>query len=374
MSPGSRPTSGRSLNAMAGAGVERAAQRVVARCHAGLEPMALLREFVEGLGAILPVDAVFCATADPATLLFTGRLLHEIPADAAPRFLANELLEDDVNKFRTLATRRSPVEWLDRVTQHDRGSSARYREIMAPIGLGDELRAAFRSGGHAWGFLCAHREDGPSGFTAAEAEVVARVAPHLGEGLRRGVLVASASAGVGEDVPGVLVIGEDGALVASTAAGDRWLWELGEPDDAFGFLPVAVEAVLGRLAAIRAGRAPVDAQPRVRVLTRSGQWAVVHASEMTGVADGPASTAVVVEAASAPEVAPLLLHAHGLTRREGEVAQLAVQGRTTKAISRRLAISEHTVEDHLKSIYTKVGVASRGELAARIMQTGGSGP
>jgi DNA-binding CsgD family transcriptional regulator len=58
--------------------------------------------------------------------------------------------------------------------------------------------------------------------------------------------------------------------------------------------------------------------------------------------------------------------AHGLTRREGEVAQLALQGKTNKRVARDLRISEHTVEDHLKAIFAKVGVSSRGELTARI--------
>jgi DNA-binding CsgD family transcriptional regulator len=32
-----------------------------------------------------------------------------------------------------------------------------------------------------------------------------------------------------------------------------------------------------------------------------------------------------------------------------------------------LRISEYTVEDHLKAIFTRIGVSSRGELAARIL-------
>ncbi|MFD4587071.1 hypothetical protein ACFWOD_25410, partial [Streptomyces sp. NPDC058434] len=35
-----------------------------------------------------------------------------------------------------------PVGSLDRATEGSRTDSARYREIMAPLGLGDELRAA----------------------------------------------------------------------------------------------------------------------------------------------------------------------------------------------------------------------------------------
>lgn len=346
-------------------GRDRAVGELVARCHVGLDARALQSEFVERLGRILPLDAVFCASADPATLLPTGAFLQEIPSESALRFLTNEFLEDDVNKFRTLASRQFPVDWLDRATGNHRPASARYREIMAPLGLGDELRAAFRSGGQCWGFLCLHREDTTLGFTAAEARIIARLAPHVGEGLRRALLVDEAHELSEADGPGVLVLGTDRSLVATTAPGERWLWELSDPNQRLGPLPLAVEVVLARLEAIHSAGGPLDVQPRVRVRSRSGRWVVLHASEMAGLGEGR-HVAVVVEPAKPAELAPLILLAHGLTRREAEVAQLVLQGKPTKAIARDLRISQNTVEDHLKAIFGKVGVGSRGELTARV--------
>jgi len=344
------------------AAASTAVRELIARCHAGLGSVALQSEVVGGLQRILGVDVVFCASADPATLLFTGAVLNEIPPEAAHRFLVNELLEDDVNKFRTLASRRFPVDWLDRVTQTKRDASARYREVMAPLGLGDELRAAFRSGGECWGFLCLHREDAPLGFAEADARLVGRVSVHVGEGLRRALLVAEAESNVEPDTPGVFVLGEDRTLIATTAAGDRWMWELSDPRQS-GPLPLAVEAVLASLEAIRAGRS--ELLPRVRVRTRSGHWAVVHASEMVGLG-AARHIAVIIERARRAEIAPLVLLAYGLTKREAEVAQFALQGKPNKAVARELRISEHTVEDHLKRVFAKTGAGSRGELRAQI--------
>lgn len=99
---------------------DRAVRELVACCHAGLDSMALQSEFVDRLGRIFALDAVFCASVDPATLLFTSAVLREIPPEATPRFLVNEFFEDDVNKFRTLAHRRFPVDWLDHATGADR--------------------------------------------------------------------------------------------------------------------------------------------------------------------------------------------------------------------------------------------------------------
>lgn len=351
--------------AMARAGVDRAVRELVARCHGGLDAASLQSEFVDRLGRVLPLDAAFCASVDPATLLFTGAVLWNIPPETAPRFLANEFLEDDVNKFRALATRRSPVESLDRVTGNRRPASVRYREIMAPLGLGDELRAALRSGGECWGFLCLHREDATAGFTETETRLVARLAAHLGEGLRRALVVRQGGSSPDSDGPGILVVGENGTLVATTAAGDRWLWELSGPGQPVGRLPVAIDAVLARLNGIRTGTGPLDLQPRVRLRTRSGRWAVVHASEMAGLGEGH-HVAIVVEPASPAELAPIVLLAYGLTKREADVARLVLQGKTTKVVSSELRISHNTVEDHLKAIFGKVGVGSRGELTARV--------
>jgi DNA-binding CsgD family transcriptional regulator len=52
----------------------------------------------------------------------------------------------------------------------------------------------------------------------------------------------------------------------------------------------------------------------------------------------------------------------GLTARELEVARLAAQQLTDKAIAEQLFLSVRTVNAHLRSIYTKLGIASRAEL------------
>ena len=337
---------------------------LVARCHAGLDAASLTSHVVESLRHVLSIDAAFAATVDPATLLFTGALMWEVPPETTSRFLVNEFLEDDVNKFRGLASGRFPVATLDRATGNNRAGSVRYREIMAPIGLGDELRVGLRSGGQCWGFLCLHREEATAGFTDGEARLIGRLAPHIGEGLRRALLVGEATANSQPSGPGILVVDDDGSLVATTPAGDRWLWEL-SGDQRLGSLPVAIDALLTRLRAIRMQAGPPDLQPRVRVRTRSGQWAVLHASEMAGLGGGR-HIAVVVEAATPAELAPIILLAYGLTPREADVARLVLQGKSTKAVSRELRISANTVEDHLKAIFNKVGVGSRGELTARV--------
>ena len=55
-----------------------------------------------------------------------------------------------------------------------------------------------------------------------------------------------------------------------------------------------------------------------------------------------------------------------LTPHELAVANLVVQGMSNRQVAAEIMISMKTVQAHLTRIYAKVGVASRGELAARM--------
>ena len=74
----------------------------------------------------------------------------------------------------------------------------------------------------------------------------------------------------------------------------------------------------------------------------------------------PVAEVPVEEVPEAPD--PLAL----LTPREREVAELICMGYTNGDIARMLFITEHTVKDHTKKIYPKMGVRSRFELAALV--------
>jgi DNA-binding CsgD family transcriptional regulator/tetratricopeptide (TPR) repeat protein len=51
-----------------------------------------------------------------------------------------------------------------------------------------------------------------------------------------------------------------------------------------------------------------------------------------------------------------------LTRREREIASLASEGHSSKEIAQRLYLSVRTVDNHLQSVYTKLGISGRHEL------------
>ena len=59
----------------------------------------------------------------------------------------------------------------------------------------------------------------------------------------------------------------------------------------------------------------------------------------------------------------------GLSKREGEVAILVCQGKSNPAIGSELGITYRTVENHLRTVYQKVGVKSRTQLVSRLFGT-----
>ena len=53
-----------------------------------------------------------------------------------------------------------------------------------------------------------------------------------------------------------------------------------------------------------------------------------------------------------------------LSAREREIVQFVVQGCRNKEVAVRLCIEEQTVKNHLRKIFSKLGVARRRELSA----------
>lgn len=330
----------------------------------GLDSNAFRAETLRCLRAQVSIDAAFFATVDPATILFTSALAEEPLRAATPLFLENEFGQDDVNKFSSLATSDDRIGSLDHATRGDRRSSARYREVLAPLGLGDELRIALMVGGECWGVLCLHREDSSLGFNDDEINLVRRLGPRLGEGLRRSLTFSSAfDAGrpTGPTGPGIVILGADLTVVSINAKADYWLGEIageGRPDSSV--LPVPVLAAAAQVAGV--GRPTMHEATATRVRTAGGVWITVQASPL----EGPAGhqIAIILELANPLQLSSLKLAAHGLTPAQQRVAALVLQGWSTRRIMDELQISSHTLQEHLRGVFEKFGIGSRRELVA----------
>jgi DNA-binding CsgD family transcriptional regulator len=334
---------------------------VASVCRSGLDADALRTAVLPRLRKAVPVDALWWASADPATLLFTRSYREELPQATGPYFVENEFLRRDVNKWTELSRDGTGVGTLMRATGGHPHSSHRYRDIFAPLGLEDELRAVLRVRNTCWGYICLHRE-APHEFSPDEARFVQRLAPHLAEGLRMGLLRQACHLSDDPSGPGLVMLAADGAVAGLNDAASEWLEDLGGHADGSN-LPIEISALAVRLRHLP----PADpAMPRLKVRTRSGRWAILHASWLNAPA-GKLMTVIVQDAAAA-DVAPVIMAAYGLTDREQTISALVCQGMSTRQIAGRLHLTADTVQDHLKSVFNRTGVHSRGQLVATIFE------
>jgi len=150
---------------------------IIRLCHSALDSRRLRAELLQRLRTVVPFNYAFFSTTDPATQLGTSSVLAEDPPPwFMSLFLENEFLQADFNKFSDMLRNRQTVSLLSQATRNELHRSQRYREMLAPIKMEDEMRAVFVSDTACWGILCLHRE---SGYSAAEAAYLDRKSTRL---------------------------------------------------------------------------------------------------------------------------------------------------------------------------------------------------
>lgn len=325
---------------------------------------SLLHVLADRLRTAIPCEGFLLLRTDPTTVLPTNGVVDALPPALCKHFWDNELLEADYNKFADLARRDDNAATLSAATDGDLTRSRRYTHLYRPLGLGDELRVSFTArDGSCWGIAQFGRSEGAV-FTEEERDLLVAVSSTVAESLREAFTFTRPA---GSELPGpaLILLDDDGEVQAITPAARHWMAELVH-SSATGMRPVPepVYLVAGRARAARAG---VGSDPaHVRVRTTNGMWLHLHASCIDGADALRGSVAVVIAPARAPDLAPLIALAYRVTAREQEVLQFIARGYTTAEMAVQLGISQHTVRDHVKALFTKVGVRSRTELVARV--------
>jgi DNA-binding CsgD family transcriptional regulator len=302
-------------------------------------------------------DIAAISTADPATGLWTScyvsGLSPEAGTDRERLLFEIEFQHGDVNSYAQLAQAKVPVGRLHAATGGDLRRAIRYGVLLSSFGVIDEMRVILRNREAMWGSLTLYRTKQAEPFSAAAAELVADAVPAMADLLRFALLRAAVDAAGGlDEPPGILLVAQDGTITETSEAAQQWLHALDDRDR----IPSAVRSVVAAARAHGMGRAALPA--------RDGRWIVLHAAPLDG-----GSISVIVEGARPAVLSRVISDAYGFTPREREVTALAAQGRSTQQIASALGISPFTVQDHLKSVFAKAGVQSRGELVATIFAT-----
>jgi DNA-binding CsgD family transcriptional regulator len=346
-----------------------AARRIDALAAERLPTQRLVEGVAGELRTALSADGVVLVATDPETLLGLGAGVADgMPATVCAPFWEYEFEVPDFNKFTDLARGPRQVADLHAATGGRPERSARWRHLGTLMDVGAELRGMFTAGDRGWGLLHVTRSDTARGFADEEVAFVGAIAPVVGRALRLSLIShpAQRPAGCG---PGMAVVDTDNRLVSATPEALAWFDALETvyrlPDPVLGDgLPAEVMVAAQEARARAASGAP--AATRTRVRTRNGLWLLMHASCLQGPDGSAGDVALVVEPAKASEVAPLIVDAYELTPREVDVTRALARGLTTNEIALELHLSRYTVQDHLKAVYEKVGVSSRGELVAKM--------
>ncbi|WP_405060923.1 helix-turn-helix transcriptional regulator [Kribbella sp. NBC_01505] len=336
----------------------RAYDRVALLGEARLPLADLFSETARLLDRALPRDGSCWHAMDPVSLVETSRYDENL---GGPDQLVAEVayLPDDYNTFVELAQGRRHSGILSEQTGGDVHRSRRYRELLQPWNVEGELRAAFVVDGVSWGCFSLLRI-GSGDFTPAERDFAHHLSPLLGRAFRAAGVHARPTAPGAELWPGVLVLDGNRKVESYTPATRDWLRE-------FGFEGLPDRDQLPYELLTLAERVRITGQEAsARVLGESDRWIEIHAAPATRSELWEQRVAIVVQAASVPSIAPLISAAYGLTKRERELTELLLRGCGTAEIAAQLFVSPHTVQSHLKSIFTKVGVRSRRELVGRI--------
>jgi DNA-binding CsgD family transcriptional regulator len=342
---------------------ERARREIAALAATGLGPADLHASALAVVQRQVPFEQGCWAGVDPDSMAMTtvtnwqpwpvaAREYEEYSA----RFATTEYAGHEPNSFAELLRRPRPIARMSDAPHREVVRSVRINELLKPQGLEHELRAAFRVDDACWGVGSIFRGAGRD-FSDREVEFLAAVASTLAAATRIAVRVAQQTgpAAVG---PVIVLAGLHGELRAATSAAAAWLAEVEEA--APGRFTMTLYSVVAQAHAAASGTA------RARMRDAGNNWVVLQASRLiTG--DDPEQMVVTVEPATTHDLATLLLAAYGVTAREREVCLEVLSGNTTADIARHLFISPHTVHDHLKSLFGKVGVSSRGELMARLV-------
>jgi DNA-binding CsgD family transcriptional regulator len=353
--------------------VERLIDEVDLLGARGLPRKEFFAELAPRLRNVIDNDASCWHTLDPHTRLMTSDSPDELiergvfapdEAQAAGELVVHsEYVVEDVNTFAGLAARRVPVGILDHVTRGAPESSARYRDLLLPADIPHELRAAFVIRGRVWGAVHVARRAASGPFEQRDADALAGVAGAVARGIRASLRFDAARRATGVDAPGLVVLGPRDEIELITPPARELLASM-RPDRP-QYTDDAVATPVLALASFVRG-APDGGRGGSNVVTVPGGdgWITLHASLPGPLGDG--RVAVVLERAGGARSATVRLEAFGATAREREVATLLARGLSRAEIAEALVLSPHTVEDHVKSLYEKLGVASRQELVARV--------
>lgn len=326
-------------------------------CRDATDPGALIGTVAGLLEDACEADAYVFSRLDPLTALWMDVADRGHAADSCDAY-RRVFLRSPFADFAHAARRSARVVTVTRGEVEPDAYTATY---LDGYGFAEELHASFAHGGLGFGQLVLSRRRGA--FSAAARRTVEAAVAPVTQALRRLTARETLEAVPGEQVC-LLMVDRDGLLRPANVGGAALLEAERRATTERG--GVRLLGIFAELAArtLREGT-PLDLAPALYVEPQTRQrYRLVTERLLESVAAGVAL--IIAEPVRALDSVSLL-RGTGLTEREAEVTLVTLRGLRSAEGADALSISEHTFLSHLKAVYRKLGVGSRGELAALLL-------
>lgn len=339
----------------------RSRDRILRICDAVADARTLRLQLLDEIRQAAGFDAYAWLLTDPETSVGSSPLADVPCLPELPRLIQLKYLTH-VNRWTTLDS--APVALLQEATGGNPSRSLLWRDLLDRYGIGDVASVVFRDRFGCWGFLDLWRSAASARFGAAEAAYLTDIAGPVTTALRRsqaGAFTVRASRGDQRLGPVVLLLSPALEVLRQTAETQEYLRILVPPAADRPPIPASAYNVAAQLLAVEAG---VDRNPPwARVHMSDGLWVTLRAARIGNDESGAErDIAVTIEQISPAERVGLFARAFGLSARENELLGHLVTGTDTREVALRMFLSEHTVQDHLKSIFAKTSARNRRTL------------
>jgi DNA-binding CsgD family transcriptional regulator len=346
------------------------AERLARAIDPALDHVELRRRASALLRPTVDFDLALWVVLDPATLMWASCLVDGGPYDERFEYelFVNEYGQDDVLKIADLAG-GPRLDVLSARTYGHPGSSRRFRTVLEPRGLADELRAVFHDGDQAWGALLLYRAG--DHFTEADLAELEPAVPVFAAALHRSL-----------EWPDV----ESTALITPPNRPPRMRWgrrRRQEPPPAAGTARPRVGTVV-----LTPDGSLLDADDEARALLDSDDLGMlinaVAEGRVSGVVDpgsgprrggrhlvfvastGGAKTTVTVQLIRPHRMGEHVAAALGLSDSQRHVLQSVARGHSDRGIADDLGTSVYAVHDELVSLFEVFGVDGRPKLVQEL--------
>jgi DNA-binding CsgD family transcriptional regulator len=331
---------------------------VLERCERIDDAQELRLALLEELRRLVPFDWFAWLLTDPTSEVGTAPIADVPCLPDLPRLIRLKY----ATKTNRWTEQTLPVARLHAVTAGKLEQSLVWRELLADHHVSDVVSIVFRDRFGCWAFLDLWRCAGV--FTDAQARLLAEHVDTITAALRRCTLRTFSQSTQPRDRypwpgPIVLVLSDQLEVQGQTPGTERYLRALVPPDGDRPAIPAGAYNVAAQLLATEAGIDDHPAAARVHLDDR--QWLAFRAARIGH------DIAVSIERASLTERLDLFQRSAALTTRETELIDLLATGANTRVIANVMFLSEHTVQDHLKAIFSKTGTTSRRDLLARVV-------